>query len=901
MSDEINDKRSALALLETIGAAYFDTFNQLNPATAYPKIDATHYFVDTTCFKSGYVSDERAYLEPCLSSVLLTNSNFNGNCIHVHVVVLNNEFGLKGGGQIFARSDNWYVTDDTFALSKVQASDKQAFRDKCHVHLCKDNGYCLYNATAKALNYLKELPAENKMKPVTLYLHHKNGNHYDLYIPKTQTVGTNLLGCVNVENPDTMKLFSNHMLVPSLNSGRYLDLEYYTDVSDPAHNGLVVKFKKVSDEEPYDPSIEYVDNEVVGCKYAGKFVGFHPGFGFDSAYAFLRDHAREFESLLLPQLNTRTQPKTKDTKFMNQEEAVLYIKKLKLRWTMESKLPKAFNFCALTGIEVAKASKRPRVSRPRTQMPTDLKIDLTKLSNDDDLIEKINEFGSDFSFKFSFDTSDRASTMYVVYNSAMPLTLSELEEAKAAFQTCPLFYEWFPIQPVNSNEDEAEDFIRRHVSKEDYREHEPFMIPEKKGLIPLVKLKGKNIIKDCSKEIKDYVDNAESPDWNPEADDTLQHEDARQVSVGDCNFTAFRQTFQSEVAAMTAEVRLAATIKAVDEKHLPLFQAYEDIPEYMKDYMETHFQYGTLTSNDSSAIYKMQYNYDEDVHPFLTLRVEKPKEVYRDKASRFALYKVEARSREALSVLTPRNKKKLSTDDPIYVTWNYQNSKGGYVDSGGAHTSDDDNVLPAVRRIKNNLFLVQQRVPSIPDYCNTIKEDKAFILASKVIDMAKDLDKKLMYYIRCTLDTLGVQEKDGSEEIVLLNVNNLKTLHSSTVQAISDESLFPDYLPHSKDVVGAKDGREYSITQLRIIAYSCAVLVSVWLLRRTGNIFSDNAFEQEMITKYKENATKKGFKVSEFVKEFLLFSFGKVESLALEIDQMNRVFSADYVDSTLKT
>ena len=352
MSDEINDKRSALALLKTIGAAYFDTFNQLNPATVYPKIDATHYFVDTTCLKKGIVTDERAYLEPCLSSVLLTNSNFNGNCILVHVVVLNNEFGLKGGGQIFARSDKWYVTDDTFALSKVQASKEKDLKDKCHVHLCKDNGYCLYNATAKALNYLKELPIEDKMKPVTLYLHHKNGNHYDLFIPKAQTAGTNLLGCVNVVNPNTMKLFSNHMLVPSLNSGEYLDLEYYYDEADPDLSGLVAKFQTVPDKEEYKPnSWNPRGKKVIGCEYNGETVLDFDDDSDDSD--FVKENFDIFEATQskLPEFY-RGKRETKT--FLTYEDTLKKIEELELVWPnvdSETRFPKAFGFCALIGIE----------------------------------------------------------------------------------------------------------------------------------------------------------------------------------------------------------------------------------------------------------------------------------------------------------------------------------------------------------------------------------------------------------------------------------------------------------------------------------------------------------------------------------------------------------------------
>lgn len=253
----IEDRKTACELLKKIESAYYNTFNELNPAQAYPRKKGEDVlFVNLADLKKANdntVLKESVWLEPYLSAILLLNPKCNGGFTNVNLVVLNNEFGYSKDGYLFARQGKTNVSESFFRHSQqktLNSTQVQQFKDSQHEFVCKGNGYCLYNATNLALSYLTTLDYDKDGR-VAIYLHYKGGDHFNLYLPKNQkneSPGKNKLRCINVTNPKNVNYFGDY-LDCALHDSEFLDLTYHKDADHPEHNGLVANIKLQAEDE----------------------------------------------------------------------------------------------------------------------------------------------------------------------------------------------------------------------------------------------------------------------------------------------------------------------------------------------------------------------------------------------------------------------------------------------------------------------------------------------------------------------------------------------------------------------------------------------------------------------------------------------------------------------------
>ena len=551
-----------------------------------------------------------------------------------------------------------------------------------------------------------------------------------------------------------------------------------------------------------------------------------------------------------------------------------------------------------------------------------MEIDLKSAENDGDLVEQIKKLDKSYSFKFRFDTSLKTRVLYVLYETSTPKIMIDSDNAKEAFETQPLFYEWLPIKKVNtlSEKQAEEDYIRRHVANEEYREHEPFAedkLPQSSSdiIISLVKLKNaEQAERQCQGQLDSIENLVKKKKFLAEAFavneiKNLEGKDAAFTAVKDpenqCEFIVMQKKSTVEKDALDFK------ISKLGAEYLPTFslgtQAIEMLPKHLEDYMDKHFGHSLLTLNNSSIVYKMQYHFRETR---LDLKVQKPKLIYSNE--NFGLFKVMAN--DSKGVLDRRNLERVAGDYPIYVTWAYENKKGGVLqEEASAHLNLPYTVLS---EDGVELALVEQKVPTIAEFCRGKSKEDTLGLVKNVLDMVEDLHEKGMYYTCCSLDTLGVQVLPlelnfERPKLVVLNVDNLIVVDPGQETVECPFRLLPRSLGLNDNLLfDTKGTNVYNRKQLKTFAMFSALIVCMWLVARDGNNETDQFLRKEYIPRYVVYPFSLPFVRAispELDTLFLAISLDdqqlkdRMMNFALQIDANIGTLAKSYTDATFKT
>ena len=610
------NRTNAKELLQVICNAYYDTFDQTNPAHAYPRrVGRNILFYNFSNFSQDGANVD-GYLTPKLSVLPLLHPKHNGGCTNVLVAVIDTNYKLN---YVFATTDTLPAVSDELLNLAAGTLSKEAFEVNKEFKLCEDNGYCLYIATTYALEYLANCAKANADELHVVYLHHKNGNHYDVYFPTTAFVNNqnaqrtfpadkvyNITSASLLEN----ELADDHLLTPSLDNSEYLSLYYYDMPDSVANRGLAADFKQqpkimfklpmffIKKDADFSLARQIKSARFGNQEVLNPFTAVKDEDDAKKVSKWLREQvAQPFLDLLrriLPNANLSINRKLSMTHTCKISDVEAYLQSLDLAFSDNNdELPKAFGFCALTSIQLSKKTKIAGTT-------------LKECNSAAEVVAKIQEAQAtkSASITFYFDTSEKTQSIMLVCNNVLTISLTNDDERRQLKER-PLFYEWLPLLELSP---ENEAFVKTNVANDAYREHEP--------------------------SLEDHDNNV-----------------------------------------------LAPLVQLADNDALPAAFA---------DYNQAHFvnNASSLTRDQSSTVYKMQYNYaDPPETKTFRLLCSKPTLIYKN--ANFGLYKVMPEPKLFNNILTNAKTQNrilstLGKEEAIYLTWSYGKTFSSNAGGGSA-------------------------------------------------------------------------------------------------------------------------------------------------------------------------------------------------------------------------